>query len=110
MLRIFGHFVPATTALLGVTEAFVIAFSLCLAAWLLSGTDSGYQALSGTVTFALFVAAATLAAMHSSGFYHADALVDLRRALRRGALVLILVLVLSVAMTTHIDVCQIHNP
>src|SRR5215471_3493404 len=109
MLRIFGHFVPATTALLGFTEAFVIALSLCLGVWLLGATD-GYQAFSGTLTFALFVAAAILAAMHSSGFYHADALVDLRRALRRGALVLILILVLSVAMTTHIDAHQIHNP
>src|SRR6201988_5466418 len=78
MVRIFGHFVPVTTAILGIAEAFVIGLSFCFGVALLDAADADAQ---GFTRFALplFLAFAILMMMHSSGLYNAEALVDLRR-------------------------------
>jgi sugar transferase (PEP-CTERM system associated) len=108
MVRIFGHFVPVTTAILGFAEAFVIGLSFCLGVALLDAADASAR---GSERFALplLFAFAILMMMHSSGLYNAEALVDLRRTLRRGAFTLTLILVLAVAIISQLGPWQARN-
>ena len=108
MLRIFGHFVPAATVALGITEAFFIAASLYFGVALLSA-DSVIQIAGGTVAFPLLLAFAIVVMMHSSGLYNIDALVDARQAFVRGALILTLLLVLAVATTSQFGAYRLVN-
>jgi len=100
MLRIFGHFVPAATVALGVTEAFFIAAALYFGIAVLA-SDAPITIAGGTVAMALALASAIVVMMHSSGLYNVDALVDTRQTLLRGALILTFILVIAVAMTSQ---------
>jgi sugar transferase (PEP-CTERM system associated) len=108
MVRIFGHFVPVTTAILGIAEAFVIGLSFCFGVVLLDAADADTQ---GFTRFALplFLAFAILMMMHSSGLYNAEALVDLRRTFRRSIFTLTLILVLAVAIISQIGPRHARN-
>jgi len=101
MLRIFGHFVPAATVALGVAEAFLIAAALYFGIAVLS-VDPVVEIAGGRILFPLLLALMIVVMMHSSGLYNVDALVDTRQAFLRGALILLLVLVIALATTTEI--------
>src|SRR5262245_14405941 len=109
MVRIFGQFVPVTTAILGFAEAFVIGLSFCLGVALLGATDSGAQRDVGSFAIPLFFAFAILMMMHSTGLYNAEALVDLRRTLRRGVLILTLSLLLAAVMAWQLGTHRVHS-
>ena len=108
MLRIFGHFVPAATVALGVAEAFLIAAALYFGIALLS-VDPVVQVAGGRLLFPLLLALMIVVMMHSSGLYNVDALVDTRQAFLRGALILMLVLVIALATTTEIGTYRLVN-
>src|ERR1043166_5991809 len=101
MLRIFGHFVPAATVALGVAEAFLIAAALYFGIAVLS-MDPVVEVAGGRFMFPLLLALGIVVMMHSSGLYNVDALVDTRQAFFRGALILLLVLVIALATTADI--------
>ena len=102
MLRIFGHFVPAATVALVLVEALAISLAFYLGVTVLSGIDPETKAIGGTVALPLFFTLAVLVMMHSSGLYHPDALLDIRRTLTRGALILGLILICAFAITSQI--------
>src|SRR5262245_42083470 len=108
MVRIFGQFVPVTTAILGFAEAFVIGLSFCLGVAILA--DTGIEGLGRTFALPLFFAFAILAAMHSSGLYNAEALVDPRRTYRPAAIIVTLILVLAIAVAWQVGARQVRTP
>ena len=110
MLRIFGHFVPAATMALGLTEALFIAAALYFGIAVLS-TDPVVEIAGGTVVFPLVLSLVVIVMMHSSGLYNVDALVDARQTLLRGTLILTLIFVLAIAATTQFGAYRlVHVP
>src|SRR5262249_6721858 len=106
MLRIFGHFVPAATATLGFGEAVIITMSLYFGVALFVAVEPDSVA-GGMNGLPLVLALCILAMMHSGGLYHPDALVDLRRTVRRGALILTLILVLAWILVAKLSAPQL---
>ena len=79
MLRIFGHFLPASTLALGLAETFLMACVVyVLTMPRVAGLVSASLPFIGPAQFAIILAILALFAMTAVGLYSADAMLDYR--------------------------------
>jgi len=79
MLRIFGHFVPASTLVLGLAETILMSAAVYVLMMPLAGTYlvSGHPGIA-PAQFALVLSALAIVAMTAVGLYSQDAMLDYR--------------------------------
>jgi sugar transferase (PEP-CTERM system associated) len=103
MLRIFGHFIPAGTVVLGTLEA--VLFALALHVGMATFVDvGGTQDSAAVMWMPIALAAIVLISMHTSGLYSIDTMVDVRQTVLRGAIILCTVTVLAFVATSDFGV------
>src|SRR5665213_973691 len=78
MLRIFGHFLPASTLALGLAETLLMAGAVYLLTVSPAASFGLASANMGLAQFAIVLAVLALVAMSAVGLYSADAMLDYR--------------------------------
>src|ERR1051326_1824491 len=104
MLRIFRHFFPVPTLLLGLSESVMLTFVLYVISQPLSVVSRG--AGLGQAQFSVGFALLAIIAMMAVGLYNSDVFLDYRMASLRAALALGLVVPVAFSSEEHTSELQ----